>query len=860
VKVIDLAKELGVTSKDLIVALEAMGQKGMRAMSPLQTTTANELRVKLGRGRDLPEEAKPKRVPKAKPAATEPKSPGASRKKIEGVEPAAKPARKKAAVLEPAAPLAPQPAEELKPAATLFRHTAAAGQTEAAPTATPLVASPTPAPIVPAPPSVPAPPAPTPSVPAPGGPTTVKPTTITKDAPTPTPLRPAAAPTPGAPRPVVPVAAPAASGIAAPPAAPRRVAPVAPSRPAVPAPPARPVVPAAPVKPAAAATSPPKVEVKPAPPRPEPTPPEPPVEIKRELIKVPESVTVGELAAAMRRKSGEVIKALLELGVMATVNEVLDPTAAKLAADKFHFDVEVRSLEGDILEEEDVDPSQLSLRPPVVTVMGHVDHGKTSLLDTIRTTKVAEREAGGITQHIGAYQVDTSHGKVTFLDTPGHEAFTAMRARGAQATDIVILVVAADDGVMPQTVEAVNHAKAANVPILVAVNKIDKPGAEPDRVKRELSNLGLVPEDWGGQTIFVPTSAKRGDGIAQLLEMTALQAEVLELRANPNRAARGIIVEGRLDRGRGPVATALIQSGTLKEGDAVVVGSHSGRVRAMFSDRGKKVSSAGPSDPVEILGLSGVPQAGDTLLVVADERKARQIATVRSDRDRLKGKGTTRVTLEDLHKQIITGEVKELRLVLKADVQGSVEALTESLERLSTDEVRLKVIHGSVGAVNESDVMLASASNAIVLGFNVKAEPKATTQAQSDGVDLRNYSVIYDVLNDVKAALSGLLAPEIRETVHGRAQVKQLFPISKVGTIFGCVVMEGKIVRTARVRIKRGDTLLGENVLSSLKRFKDDVREVLQGLECGIGVEGIKGVQPGDIIEAFTTEEVARSL
>ena len=861
VKVIDLAKELGVTSKDLIVALESMGQKGMRAMSPLQTTTANELRVKLGRGRDLPEEAKPKRVPKAKPAVTEPKGPGASRKKIDGAEPSAKPARKKAGVLEPEKPLAPQPAEELKPAATLFRHTAAAGPVEAVP-ATPL--SPAPAPIVPAPSALPS----APASPAPVRPTTVTPTTVTptigtpatKDAPTPAPLRPAAAPTPGAPRPVVPAAAPAASGIAAPPAAPRRVAPVAPSRPAAPAPPARPLVPAAPVKPAAAATPPPKVEVKPAAPRPEPTPPEPPVEIKRELIKVPESVTVGELAAAMRRKSGEVIKALLELGVMATVNEVLDPTAAKLAADKFHFDVEVRSLEGDILEEEDVDPSQLSLRPPVVTVMGHVDHGKTSLLDTIRTTKVAEREAGGITQHIGAYQVDTSHGKVTFLDTPGHEAFTAMRARGAQATDIVILVVAADDGVMPQTVEAVNHAKAANVPILVAVNKIDKPGAEPDRVKRELSNLGLVPEDWGGQTIFVPTSAKRGDGIPQLLEMTALQAEVLELKANPNRAARGIIVEGRLDRGRGPVATALIQSGTLKEGDAVVVGSHSGRVRAMFSDRGKKVPSAGPSDPVEILGLSGVPQAGDTLLVVADERKARQIATVRSDRDRLKGKGATRVTLEDLHKQIVTGEVKELRLVLKADVQGSVEALTESLERLSTDEVRLKVIHGSVGAVNESDVMLASASNAIVLGFNVKAEPKAATQAQSDGVDLRNYSVIYDVLNDVKAALSGLLAPEIRETVHGRAQVKQLFPISKVGTIFGCMVVEGKIVRTARVRIKRGDTLLGENVLSSLKRFKDDVREVLQGLECGIGVEGIKGVQPGDIIEAFTTEEVARSL
>ena len=595
-------------------------------------------------------------------------------------------------------------------------------------------------------------------------------------------------------------------------------------------------------------------------PRPAPTGEPEPLEIRRELIKVPESVTVGELAAAMRRKSGEVIKALLELGVMATLNEVLDPTAARLVADKFHFDLEVRSLEGEILEEEESDPTQRRPRPPVVTVMGHVDHGKTSLLDAIRTTKVAEREFGGITQHIGAYQVDTTHGKVTFLDTPGHEAFTAMRARGAQATDIVILVVAADDGVMPQTVEAINHAKAANVPILVAVNKIDKPGADPDRVKRELSNVGLVPEDWGGQTIFVHTSAKRGDGVAQLLEMTALQAEVLELRANPSRAARGVVVEGRLDRGRGPVATALVQSGTLRDGDAVVVGSHSGRVRAMFSDRGKKVTSAGPSDPVEVLGLSGVPTAGDTFLVVADERKARQIATVRTERDRLKGKGVARVTLEDLHKQIQAGEVKELRLVLKADVQGSVEALTESLERLSTDEVRLKVIHGSVGAVNESDVMLASASNAIVLGFNVKADAKASAQAQAAGVDLRSYNVIYDAINDVKAALSGMLAPEIRETLFGRAQVRQLFPISKVGTIFGSSVTEGKMVRGARVRVKRGETVLGESTITSLKRFKDDVREVLQGLECGIGVEGVRGMQPGDIIEAFTTEEVARTL
>jgi translation initiation factor IF-2 len=833
VKVIDLAKELGVTSKDLIVALEAMGQKAMRAMSPLQAATANELRIKLGRGRDLPEEARPKRAPKAKPASDEAKEPAGPKKKAAGSATAAKGTHKKVVIIEAGAPVVPQPVEEIKPAATLFRH-------GAAPIGEPVPAS--------APAREPTPVAPPPA-----------PTVLRKEPMLLRPTAPAPAP-PSQPRIGMP---PAAAGPAAPP---RRVTPQGPPRPGappVPARPATPVAPPAPARPAAVApmapAEPPKVEVK-REPRPEPTPPEPPVEIKRELIKLPESVTVGELAAAMRHKSGEVIKALVDLGVMATVNEVLDPTAAKLVADKFHFDVEIRSLEGDILEEEETDPSQLKLRPPVVTVMGHVDHGKTSLLDAIRTTKVAEREAGGITQHIGAYQVETSHGKVTFLDTPGHEAFTAMRARGAQATDIVILVVAADDGVMPQTVEAVNHAKAANVPILVAVNKIDKPGSDPDRVKRELSNLGLLPEDWGGQTIFVPTSAKRGDGIQQLLEMTALQAEVLELRANPNRAARGIIVEGRLDRGRGPVATVLIQSGTLKEGDAVVIGQHSGRIRAMFSDRGKKVVKAEPSDPVEIVGLSGVPQAGDTLLVVADERKARQIATVRADRDRLKGKGTARITLEDLHKQIEAGEVKELRLVLKADVQGSVEALTESLERLSTDEVHLKVIHGSVGAVNESDVMLASASNAIVLGFNVKAEPKAASQAQSDGVDLRNYSVIYDVLNDVRAALSGMLAPEIRETVHGRAQVKQLFPISKVGTIFGCVVIEGKIIRTARVRIKRGDTLLGENTIASLKRFKDDVREVLQGLECGIGVEGIKGVQPGDIIEAYTTEEVARSL
>jgi len=588
--------------------------------------------------------------------------------------------------------------------------------------------------------------------------------------------------------------------------------------------------------------------------------PPPTVEVKRELIRVPESVTVGELAEKMRRKSGEVIKALLELGVMATVNEILDSTAARLVADKFGIDVEVRSIEGDLVDEDDTDTSQLHLRPPVVTVMGHVDHGKTSLLDAIRKTKVTEKEFGGITQHIGAYQVVTGHGKVTFLDTPGHEAFTAMRARGAQATDIVILVVAADDGVMPQTVEAINHARAAGVPILVAVNKVDKPESDPERVKRELSNHNLVPEEWGGQTIFIGTSAKKGTGIDQLLEMTALQAEILELKANPNRAARGVIVESRLDRGRGAVATALIQNGTLREGDAVVVGAHSGRVRALIDPAGKKVKSAGPSDPVEILGLSGVPSAGDTLVVVADERKARQIATMRADREKVKGRAITRVSLEDLHARIQTGEVKELRLVLKADVQGSVEALTESLERLSTDEVKLKVIHGSVGAITESDVMLASASNAIVLGFNVKAEPKAAAQAQVDGVDVRNYNVIYEAINDVKAALSGLLEPEIRELPYGRAQVRQIFSITKVGTILGCYVQEGKMVRGVKARVRRDTTVVGEGTLGSLKRFKDDVREVLAGLECGLSVDGVTGAQPGDIIEAYTTEEVARTL
>jgi translation initiation factor IF-2 len=855
IKVIELAKELGVTSKDLMVAAEEMGHKGVRAMTPLDQTLANELRVKLGKGRELPEEtAKPKRAAKPRVAGAD----GA---------PAKPAARTRKGTVEEAVEDA-----EVRPAATIVKPKPAA-PAEIVPeppvvVAKPVEIAPEPPKVAPVAPVVPPPPA-EPMKPAAAAPPVAPPQppapTIRRPEPKIVPFRPLERSTPPPPRPSPrgpsgPFSQPRITQgpprPAAPPPPPRPAQPVMPPAAAVSAPP-RPVAPGAPAPPTA------PVEV----PRPAvaavvvepPSPPPPPIDVKREVVRVGESVTVAELAEKMRRKSGEVIKSLIELGVMKMVNDLLDPTEAKLVADKFNFDLEIRSVEGDVIEEEESDPAQLQLRPPVVTVMGHVDHGKTSLLDAIRRTKVAEKEFGGITQHIGAYQVLTGHGKVTFLDTPGHEAFTAMRARGAQATDIVILVVAADDGVMPQTVEAINHARAADVPIIVAVNKIDKPEADPDRVKRELSNHNLMPEEWGGQTIFVPTSAKKGTGIDQLLEMTALQSEVLELKANPARAARGVIIEGRLDRGRGPVATVLIQNGTLHEGDAVVVGSHSGRIRALLDPAGRKVKEAGPSDPVELLGLSGVPSAGDVLVSVSDERKARQIAGMRADRDKLKIKATTRITLEGLQKQIQSGEVKELRLILKADVQGSVEAVAEALERLSTEEVKLKVIHSSVGAINESDVMLASASNAIVLGFNVKAEPKAATQAQANGVDLRFYNVIYEAVNDVKAALEGLLAPEIRETVLGRAQIKQMFVISKLGPICGSQVLDGRIVRGAKVRVRRGNNVTGEGTITSVRRFKDDVREVLAGLECGIGVD-IRDTQPGDILEAYSTEEVARTL
>jgi translation initiation factor IF-2 len=614
------------------------------------------------------------------------------------------------------------------------------------------------------------------------------------------------------------------------------------------------------VAPAAAAEKAPAPAEKPAPPAEKPATVAAPAADAgpREVLRLPESVTVSELAERMGKRIGEVIRELVGMGVMATINQPLDPDKVKAVAVKFGFDADMRSADAPELLDEEVDPSQLLPRSPVVTVMGHVDHGKTSLLDMIRKTRVTEQEFGGITQHIGAYQVETSHGKVTFLDTPGHEAFTAMRARGAQATDIVILVVAADDGVMPQTVEAINHAKAASVPIIVAVNKVDKADANPDRVKQELVSHGLVPEEWGGQTIFVSTSAKKGTGVEQLLEMTALQAEVMELKANPNRAARGVVVEAKLDRGRGPVATVLIQQGTLHEGDIVVAGQHYGRVRAMFNDRRQRVKTAGPVDPVEMLGLSGVPSAGDILRSVDEERKARQIALRRQEQEK-KVTVSARVTLSDLHKQIEAGEVKELRVILKGDVHGSVEALQDALERLSTEEIKVRVIHGAVGTITETDVMLASASNAIIIGFNVKPEPKAVQQAQVERVDVKIYNVIYEAMNDVKAALAGMLPPIIREVPLGKAQVRALFPIRDVGTIAGCFLSEGKATRNAKVRAVRNGRVVAEGQVTSLKRFKDDAREVIQGQECGIGV-GNLDVQVGDVLELYTTEEVARTL
>ncbi len=580
-------------------------------------------------------------------------------------------------------------------------------------------------------------------------------------------------------------------------------------------------------------------------------------------VHVPETITVAELAHKMAVKATDLIKTMMKMGIMATINQVIDQETAMIVVEEMgHKAVPARLDEPDaFLEEVGTQHYEEKPRPPVVTVMGHVDHGKTSLLDYIRRTKVAAGEAGGITQHIGAYHVETPRGTITFLDTPGHEAFTAMRARGAQATDIVVLVVAADDGVMPQTREAIHHARAAGVPIIVAVNKIDKPDANPERVRQELVAEGVIPEEYGGDTMFYNVSAKMGQGIDELLEGILLQAEVLELKAPVEGPAKGIVLEARLDKGRGPVASVLVQSGTLRKGDVVLVGSTWGRVRAMLDETGKPVDSAGPSMPVEILGLEDVPQAGEEFVVLPDERKAREIALYRQGKFReVKLAKQQALKLENLFEQMSEGEVKTLPIIIKADVQGSLEALKQSLEKLSTDEVKVQVIHGAVGGISESDVNLARASNAIIIGFNVRSDASARKLAESYGVDIRYYNIIYDAVDEIKAALSGMLSPERKEEIIGLAEVRQVFRVPKVGTVAGCYVLEGTIRRGARVRVLRDHVVIHEGELDSLKRFKEDVREVKAGYECGLSVKGYNDIQVGDQIEVFEVREVAREL
>lgn len=586
-----------------------------------------------------------------------------------------------------------------------------------------------------------------------------------------------------------------------------------------------------------------------------------PKAIKR-IIKISETISVGELAKRMGVKANDLIRALMKMGMMVTINHPLDYDTSAILAGDFGYEVENVAIDLDEILESSPDlPESLIKRPPVVTIMGHVDHGKTSLLDAIRAANVIAGEAGGITQHIGAYDVELNGRKITFLDTPGHEAFTAMRARGAKVTDIVILVVAADDGVMPQTREAINHSKAANVPIIVAINKVDKPDAKPERVKQELTEHGLVSSEWGGDTTMVEVSAKKHLNLAELLEMVLLQADLMELKANPAKPAKGTIVEAKLDKGRGPVATVLVQEGTLKSGDYCVVGVHSGRVRAMQNDRGEKVLSAGPSTPVEVVGLSGVPDAGDIFVSMEDEKQAKEIVTLRQIKQReVELAKHSKLSLDDLYRKIQSGEVKDLNVIVKGDVHGSVEAVVESLKKLATTAVRLNVIHSAVGAITETDVNLAAASNAIIIGFSVRPEVKAQSLAEKEGVDIRLYNIIYDAVEDVKKAMEGLLEPTLREKYLGRAEIREVFSVPKIGNVAGAYVQDGKIPRNAQVRLLRDNVLIYEGKLSSLRRFKDDVKDVSNGYECGMGLEHYNDIKVGDIIEAFDVEKIATTL
>jgi translation initiation factor IF-2 len=583
--------------------------------------------------------------------------------------------------------------------------------------------------------------------------------------------------------------------------------------------------------------------------------------IKRR-IKIDDSILLADLAKRMGIKAGEMIQVLMSMGVMATVNQTIDFDMAALVAAEFNYEVEkARFEEETILQVEKDTPEKMTERPPVVTIMGHVDHGKTSLLDVIRETKITDAEAGGITQHIGAYYVETEKGMIAFLDTPGHEAFTAMRGRGAKVTDIVVLVVAADDGVMPQTSEAVNHARAADVPIIVAVNKIDKDNADPERVYRELAEKDLTPEEWGGDTIFVKVSAKKKTGISDLLEMILLQAEVLELKANPDKRATGYVVESKIDPGRGAVATVLVQEGTLRIGDAVVCGVYHGKVRAMLDDRGNPTETAGPSIPVEVVGLSGVPMAGDQLVVLDDEKNAKQISEHRIQKQRSKELAkSSRLSLDKLYEKMQEGEVKDLNLIIKADVHGSIEALADSLKKLSNEEVNINIIHSGTGTITESDISLASVSNAIIIGFNVRPTSKVNAMANEEGVDMRFYNVIYNVIKEVKDAIAGMMASTFEEKSLGRAEVREVFHVPKIGAIAGCYVTEGKIERGRRLRVIRDGIVDYESKVGSLRRFKDDVKEVQSGYECGIGIENYNDIKVGDVLECYYLEEIKPEL
>ncbi len=577
-------------------------------------------------------------------------------------------------------------------------------------------------------------------------------------------------------------------------------------------------------------------------------------------VEIPDEISVGELASRMKKTGAEVVRALVRNKIMASLSDVIDYETAALIAMELGCKVEhevVVTIEEKLIDDHEDTAEELQPRSPVVVVMGHVDHGKTSLLDKIRNAHVAEGEAGGITQHIGAYQVEIGGKTITFLDTPGHEAFTSMRARGAMVTDVAILVVAADDGIMPQTIEAINHAKAANIPIVVAINKMDKPGANPQNVKQQLTQYELLPEDWGGDTICCEVSARTGEGIDNLLEMVALTAEMRELKANPNRKAKGTVIEARLDKGRGPIATVLVQNGTLHSGDILIAGMTVGRVRTMINDKGQRLSDAGPSVPVEITGLRDAPNAGDVFNVVEDERMARELVEQRKEENKKATTGGERkVSLNDLFAQIKEGELKELTLIVKADVQGSVEAVKSSLEKLSNDEVRVRVIHGAVGAINESDIMLAATSNAIIVGFNVRPDAAARDSAARNGVDMRMYRVIYDCIQEISDAMKGMLAPQFREVLTGHAEIRQTYHVSKVGTIAGCYMQDGKIVRSSGVRVVRDGIVVHEGELASLRRFKDDVKEVAEGYEFGCSIEKFNDLKEGDIIEAFVMEKI----